>query len=280
MSKCLTPYVVDMVGYKQPVPCGRCPNCKKRTISSWSFRLMQQDKVSDMSLFITLTYDTRYVPITPKGFLGLCKRDLQLFFKRLRKRYHSLYVDGKPIKYFAVGEYGGKTLRPHYHVLLFNCPVELISPSWDKGHVHYGQVSDASVGYTLKYMMKPGKIPLHKNDDRHPEFRLMSKRIGISYLSVAMNKWHLSDLENRMYVNLEGGKKASMPRYYKDKLYTLEQRLVIAAVMKERMDEKDAKEMQIEFNKYGYMAHLNHKEAVRAAFDIMRKDSINSRLKI
>jgi len=35
-----------------------------------------------------------------------------------------------------------------------------------------------------------------------------------------MKKWHKSDLENRMYVNLEDGKKIAMPRYYKDKIYT------------------------------------------------------------
>lgn len=43
-----------------------------------------------------------------------------------------------------------------------------------------------------------------------------------------MKAWHLSDLEQRMYCNASGGKKIAMPRYYKDKLYTPEQRELIA----------------------------------------------------
>ena len=41
----------------------------------------------------------------------LKKSDFQKFIKRLRKDYD--------IKYFACGEYGDKTLRPHFHAILF-----------------------------------------------------------------------------------------------------------------------------------------------------------------
>ena len=44
-------------------------------------------------------------------------RDLQLFLKRLRKRL-SKYSDEK-IRYYAVSEYGPKTFRPHWHILLY-----------------------------------------------------------------------------------------------------------------------------------------------------------------
>lgn len=47
----------------------------------------------------------------------LRKRDLQLFFKRLRKLL-SAYGDEK-IRYFACGEYGPVHFRPHFHFLLF-----------------------------------------------------------------------------------------------------------------------------------------------------------------
>lgn len=155
------------------VPCSKCAACVARRTSAWSFRLMQQDKIAQSSLFITLTYDTTTVPITERGWMSLSKRDLQLFFKRLRKAESSM---GKSqLKYYAVGEYGTRTRRPHYHVILFNSQIEKVQSAWDKGQVHYGQVSGASVGYTLKYMSKPKTIPLHKNDDRQPEFALMSK---------------------------------------------------------------------------------------------------------
>lgn len=215
---CLTPLNIrhKMKNETVAVPCGRCPECLKRRVSGWSFRLLQEDRVSNSSLFITLTYDTKKVPITKNGFMGLNKRDLQLFFKRLRKA-HPLETR---IKYYAVGEYGGKSFRPHYHVILFNADVKLIQAAWQNGSVHYGKVSGASVGYTLKYVCKPKRIPMHVNDDRLREFSLMSKGLGAAYLTTAMINWHKNDLDNRMYCNLKDGKKVAMPRYYKDKIYT------------------------------------------------------------
>lgn len=173
---CLTPYTVKdrMTNRSIPVPCGKCPKCLSRRTSGWSFRLMQHEKTAQTAYFITLTYDTKNVNISKNGFMSLCKRDVQLFFKRLRKSHEK----GTVIKYFAVGEYGGKTQRPHYHIILFNADVNKIQTAWNLGSVHYGEVSEASVGYTLKYMMKKSKIPMHRNDDRVKEFSLMSKGLG------------------------------------------------------------------------------------------------------
>jgi len=69
-------------------------------------------------------------------------------------------------------------------------------------------------------MSKQGKVPLHKNDDRLPEFQLMSKGLGKNYLTENMVTWHKADLLNRMYLPLKDGKKAALPRYYKDKIYS------------------------------------------------------------
>lgn len=161
------------------VPCSKCLNCKKRRVSGWSFRLMQQLKISQSARFITLTYDTNHVPITKRGFMSLDKTDFQKFIKRLRKAQK----DVGNIKYYAVGEYGGRTMRPHYHAIIFNADVKLIQPAWslngiDIGMVHYGEVNEATIGYTLKYISKASKVPLHRNDDRVKEFSLMSKDLA------------------------------------------------------------------------------------------------------
>lgn len=155
-----------------PVPCGKCADCLKRRVSGWSFRLMNEEKKSSSAFFLTLTYDTKHVDITKNGFMTLNKKHMQDFMKRLRKR------NQEKLKYFLVGEYGGKTKRPHYHLILFNAVLDTVQPAWELGSVHYGLVTGASVGYTLKYMMKPSKIPMHKNDDRLKEFSLMSKGLG------------------------------------------------------------------------------------------------------
>lgn len=52
------------------------------------------------------------------GKLTYCsKRDMQLFMKRLRKVLKR-YTDEK-VRYYIVAEYGPKTFRAHYHLLLF-----------------------------------------------------------------------------------------------------------------------------------------------------------------
>lgn len=210
------------------VPCGKCYNCKRRRASSWSFRLMQQYKVAINGYFVTLTYDTEYVPISEKGFMTLDKKNLQNFFKRLRQ-WHGTEADS--IKYYAVGEYGGKTFRPHYHIILFNVNIEYVEKSWSDcvnkkeklfrklGQIHYGTLTEASVGYTLKYICKAKKIPLHNNDDRVPEFSLMSKGLGKNYLTENIIQWHKNNPEERVFLPLPDGKKAPMPRYYKEKIF-------------------------------------------------------------
>jgi hypothetical protein len=206
----------------------------KRRTSGWSFRLMKQGEVSESAHFVTLTYDTNKVPISENGFMTLQKTDLQKYFKRLRK----LNPDAQ-IKYYACGEYGGRTMRPHYHIILFNADIHHIEEAWslDKkmlGYIHIGSVSDASIGYTLKYMSKGSKIPQHINDDRQKEFALMSKGLGKNYLSSQMIQYHKNDIVNRMFVNLKGGKKASMPRYFKEKIYNDEEKRLISEAMEEK----------------------------------------------
>ena len=241
-TKCITPFYVKQgltTNEKIPVPCGKCPPCMKRRTSGWSFRLVKEGDVSNSALFVTLTYDTKYVPITKKGYLTLCKDDVQRFFKRLRK------LTNEKIKYFIVGEYGTQKMRPHYHIILFNANREMIARAWAKdgrelGSIFIGDVSEASIGYTLKYMQKPGKIPIHQNDDRQKEFQLMSKGLGKSYLTQKMINWHKQDLEQRMYIPMKDGKKIAMPRYYKDKMYSESEKNRIARRMERVGEELDS----------------------------------------
>lgn len=241
MSECLTPYRVLVDDKYEDVPCGKCPACAKRRASAWSFRLMEHEKISDSSYFITLTYDTDHVPITDNGFMGLRKRDLQLFYKRLRK---AMPAGSKPIKYYSVGEYGGRSKRPHYHAIIFNAKLPLIQPAWQLGQVDYGTVTGASIGYVLKYISKKSQIPMHRNDDRQKEFALMSKCLGANYITDAMSKWHKDDLENRMYCNLKDGQKISMPRYFKNKIYSEEERKLVGEATRKRMQADLEKEME------------------------------------
>jgi len=239
-TKCITPFHVKdkFTGEYIPVPCSKCPPCKKRRTSGWSFRLVKEGERSQSALFVTLTYNTEVVPITKNGFMNLDKADVQKFMKRLRK------LSNEKLKYYLCGEYGTKRMRPHYHLIIFNADKEKVELAWtlDRrplGQIYIGDVNEASIGYTLKYMTKKGKIPMHYNDDRQKEFSLMSKGLGSNYLTENMIKWHKNNIEERMYCNLKGNKKIAMPRYYKDKIYSDFDKVRISNHIKEKSDEQE-----------------------------------------
>jgi len=239
-TKCITPFHVKdkFTGEYIPVPCSKCPPCKKRRTSGWSFRLVKEGERSQSALFVTLTYNTEVVPITKNGFMNLDKADVQKFMKRLRK------LSNEKLKYYLCGEYGTKRMRPHYHLIIFNADKEKVELAWtlDRrplGQIYIGDVNEASIGYTLKYMTKKGKIPMHYNDDRQKEFSLMSKGLGSNYLTENMIKWHKNNIEERMYCNLKSNKKIAMPRYYKDKIYSDFDKVRISNHIKEKSDEQE-----------------------------------------
>jgi len=241
-TKCITPFHVKdkFTGEYIPVPCSKCPPCKKRRTSGWSFRLVKEGERSLSALFVTLTYNTEVVPITKNGFMNLDKADVQKFMKRLRK------LSNEKLKYYVCGEYGTKRMRPHYHLIIFNADKEKVEQAWtlDRrplGQIYIGDVNEASIGYTLKYMTKKGKIPIHYNDDRQKEFSLMSKGLGSNYLTKNMIKWHKNNIEERMYCNIKGNKKIAMPRYYKDKIYTEFEKIRISNHIKEKSEIEETK---------------------------------------
>lgn len=196
------------------VPCGKCPECLKRRTASWSHRLEMEAKRWPKMFFLTLTYDNETVPISNNGFLTLRPKDLTDFWKRLRKRCGKL-------RYYACGEYGTNTQRPHYHAILF-CSDGIfeddIIRSWGHGHVHFGEVTAASVRYTVQYYDKGDWQPKHKRDDREPEFSRMSQGIGTNFLSPQMAA-HFLARPDKGYIYDHEGRKIAIPRYYKKRLY-------------------------------------------------------------
>lgn len=195
------------------VPCGKCIACLMNKRLDWSLRLGHEHRVSKSAHFVTLTYDQKHI----RTDQSLCKRDMQLYLKRLRKK-----DELSRIRYYAVGEYGSRTGRPHYHMLLFNSIEEHIRSAWvdSKGNsiglVHVGKVTSASIAYCTKYIVQPmGEIL----DGRERPFATMSRAYGIGghYLSDEMVKWHRENDAN--YTPLPDNGKGRLPRFYKDKIW-------------------------------------------------------------
>lgn len=140
--------------------------------------------------FVTLTYSDEHLP----ALNSLTPKDLQNFLKRFRKKISPLLV-----RFYAVGEYGDTTQRPHYHLAIFgypsclhggsrytktrkNCcePCDTIRDAWGLGLVHVGTLTTNSAQYIAGYVTKK---MTSKSDPRlngrHPEFARMSLRPGI-----------------------------------------------------------------------------------------------------
>lgn len=194
------------------VPCGKCIPCLMNKRAEWCFRLEQEHRVSKSAHFVTLTYDQKHL----RTDNSLDKRDLQLYLKRLRKKDET-----QRIRYYAVGEYGSKNGRPHYHIILFNSNETDIRLSWIDskgapiGLVHVGTVNGASIAYVIKYIIQK---QFH-NDEKEKPFATMSRRYGIGghYLSDNMVRWHRENDAN--YVVRPGGEKGKLSRFYRDKIW-------------------------------------------------------------
>lgn len=225
MARCPSP--IRLKDKPFDFPCGKCYDCKARRASGWAFRLQQEDKDAETSIFLTLTYSPEHVPVSNKGRLTLQRSDVQNFMKRLRKRHI-----GPKIKYYAVGEYGSNTERPHYHLIIFNAKHDDIIASWQLGEVYFGNVSGASVGYVLKYLTKPSKIPKYPGDDRVKEFQLTSKGIGLSYITDNTFNWHRAYPLDRMFIPLRDGRKIAVPRYLRTRLFTSKETEALAERLK------------------------------------------------
>lgn len=212
---------------KVPVPCGKCPDCLKRRVASWSQRLEMEQLRWERSYFLTLTYDTDHVPISPNGFMTLSdttyvvvdgkkkqvSSHMQEFLKRVR------FYGGK-LCYYYCGEYGTHGKRPHYHCIMFSNTVTQsdILKSWQYGAVYFGKVEPASVRYTVQYYDKGDWRPAHGRDDRVKEYSRMSNGIGKSFMTDHMAKHMLANPQNGYIYNSQGHKIA-IPRYYKKRLY-------------------------------------------------------------
>lgn len=98
--------------YDLCVPCGKCIGCKSDQARDWAIRCYHESAMHPVNSFLTLTYDDQ-IALEKNYYLDkIDKKHLQDFFKRMRKNGHKL-------RYFACGEYGEKTKRPHYHALIF-----------------------------------------------------------------------------------------------------------------------------------------------------------------
>lgn len=155
--------------------CENCMPCRITKRQMWTLRMLLEGLNWPYATFLTLTYAPENLP--PDGLLS--KRDIQLFLKRLRKS-----LDPHLIRFFICGEYGPRTLRPHYHGILWNMPPtewtqDRVSRAWQKGFISISEANQSRAAYVASYVTKKhtdeGSGPVLPG----PQWSLMSKRPGV-----------------------------------------------------------------------------------------------------
>lgn len=173
----MSPVVRLSKGERIVHPCGRCPACLKRKRNDWISRFYVEMKKHTFAQFVTLTYRDECIPLSICDMPSLDKRHLQAFFKALRKEVGDM-------KYYAIGEYGPRTHRPHYHALIWSeCSLddmyEMVLEHWHHGNIKIAPVVDARLGYIANFhIVVDNRQSFILEEGRAPEFTLSSKHLG------------------------------------------------------------------------------------------------------
>lgn len=211
--------------------------------------------VSGNTTFVTLTYDDLHLPlndhvkvdedtgevVSSEVVATLAPRDLQLFMKQLRVNHKRKY-DCENVRFFACGEYGPKNMRPHYHLILFNCPLfdlklekvengytyyrsPYIEKLWGKGFVLITDFSYNTAGYVARYMLKKHKgrdAFFYEDRGIFPEFVRCSRRPGIGRDYFELNKDKIYQTDEVFIPQRNSSPIRSKPPKYYDNIFGLE----------------------------------------------------------
>lgn len=265
------------------LPCSACLGCRLERAAQWAIRCVHEAQLYEDNCFVTLTFNPKaYSKMCPYGSLD--KRHVQLFMKRLRKRY-----SGRKIRVFYSGEYGPARGRAHYHLVLFNFDfkdkvywktvngnpyylsqeLQSIWSDVDTGETNgfavLGALSYESAGYVARYSLKKvnGKAKRDAYEKIHPdtgeittvipEFCQASLRPGIG--KEWFDKYGLTDIFPRDECVVKNFLRRP-PRYY-DKLlersnpdmYKLVKDRRVLKLLSFSEEERKWKRLQVKFRK-------------------------------
>ena len=163
---CINP--VNLPNGKQAA-CRKCWQCNGRKVDDWVGRCIAESRTATHTDSISLTYGRDEAGNTDHiRAVVLTYSDVQKFFKKLR-------FAGYKFRYFAVGEYGSRRGRAHWHLVMFwdgkrpdfkNGKEKWMFEPWQHGFTFVEPVvgSDGmnqakAVRYVCKYVQKDNKDP-------------------------------------------------------------------------------------------------------------------------
>lgn len=217
-------------GHLIKIACGQCVGCRLQKAATWAARCMHEASLHACNSFVTLTYSDEHLKSPSLDY-----RDFQLFLKRARKKL-------KKLRYYAAGEYGELTSRPHFHAILFGVGFtdatllkktgsgrliytsKILESLWPHGFSSVGECTFESAAYVARYCMKKitglnARSYYVSNDPDpetgelkkiEPEMSRMSLKPGIGG---AWAEKFSSDIYPSDFILINGHKR-SVPRYY------------------------------------------------------------------
>ena len=292
---------IGNLAFKEPleeieVPCGKCIGCRLDYSRQWANRCMLEAKEWKNNFMITLTYDDENINkvngvdrVTGElGLVGtLVPEDLTKFMKDLR-RYYKYHYNHDNIRFYACGEYGSQTYRPHFHVIVFNCPIadlqifflnkekqqiyksDIIEKIWGKGIITVAKLEWQVAAYVARYVMKKMKGPeaeeFYQKIGVVPEFVRMSRSPGIGRNFYEENKDKIYEFDEIHLERKNGNVMTIKPGKYYDRLFDLDSPEAMKAIKEER---KKAAEIsiknQLEKTSLNKKEYLKVKEANKLA---------------
>lgn len=235
------------------IPCGKCIGCRLDYSRTWADRMVVEASQYKSNYFLTLTYDDDNLPDCRDGSIihSLKKRDMQLFMKRLRKA-----LPDQKIRFFCAGEYGSLSMRPHYHLILFNCKLmdlkylrenalkqpyfvsETISKLWPYGFHIITDVNWETCAYVARYVVKKQKgngAEVYERFNFEPEFSTMSRKPGIGFNLYDDRGGELYAYGSISIPTKDGSHTIRPCRYY-DKLFDIEYPEVMSEIKQKRIE--------------------------------------------
>lgn len=238
----IIPAVIDDRVLTVPIPCGNCEVCRKKKAREWQIRLQQDIKDYSNGQFVTLTFsneayttlyniveheyrhsqDTFFTQYSIDN--AIAKLAVRRFLERWRKKYK------KSIRHWLVTELGHKgSENIHLHGILYTEHWQDIKAIWQYGYVWDGYtklgkrinyVTEQTVNYMTKYVNK-----IDKKHQLYKSIILCTAGIGSGYTKTTEAKKHIFNFEKTDETfRTNTGHKMALPKYWKNKLFTDEER--------------------------------------------------------
>ena len=225
----LIPAVSDNRTLFVPVGCGNCIECRKQYARAWQVRLSEEIELykPKHKHMVTLTFDEYSLNMLTNKVLKsglyhkteeneIAKIAVRRFLERWRKKYK------KSLRHWLVTELGhNSTERIHLHGIIFTDKPSMIKKFWKYGFVYLGEyVNIKTINYIVKYITK-----IDKEHKGYKPKILTSPGIGSNYINKPNSKLNkYNNEETKEYYTTKQGIKLNLPIYYRNKLYSDEER--------------------------------------------------------